>query len=105
MWKIVTDDNYMNQQLIFPAAQKDIGKIIENAKQYESVQEIIVFGSAVTSSFNPTSDIDIFVKQSDSHRYLLGKGLVRGVDYWTREDCDEALLKEIIKNGVIIYKR
>lgn len=105
MWKIVTPDRFLNQQLVFPAAQPSVACIISNARKYDAVKKIIVFGSSVTSAFSPTSDIDIFVEQTDDKRYLLAKGCQRGVDYWRREDCDSGLIREIEKTGVVVFDR
>ncbi len=105
MWKIVTNDHFMNQQLIFPAAQPSVACIVRNAQKYDAVNKIVVFGSSITSAFSPVSDIDIMVEQADQKRYLLAKGCQRGVDYWRREDCDAALLQEVEKNGVVVFER
>lgn len=53
MWKIVTNDHFLNQDKIFPSAQP-------------------------TSSFSPMSDVDIYVEQNPDSRYLLAKGCLRG---------------------------
>lgn len=103
MWKIVTDDNFMNQNMVFPAAQPFVACIVDNARKYPAIKKVVVFGSSVTSAFSPVSDIDIFVDQDDTRRYLLAKNVIRGVDYWRKQDCDEGLLREIEKNGITVY--
>lgn len=105
MWKIVTKEHFKNQELVFPAAQESVLQIIKNAEKYAAVKKIIVFGSCVESRFSPMSDIDIFVDQDSDERYLLGKGLMRGVDYWTARTVDESLMEEIRKKGVVVYER
>ena len=105
MWKIVTKEHFKNQSLIFPAAQESVLQIVKNAKKYNDVKKIIVFGSCVENRFSPMSDIDIFVEQDSDERYLLGKGLIRGGDYWTARTVDEALMKEIRAKGVVVYEQ
>lgn len=105
MWKIVTNDHFLNQDKIFPSAQPTVAQIIKNAEKYPEIKRIIVFGSSVTSSFSPMSDVDIYVEQNPDSRYLLAKGCLRGVDYWRDCDCDEVLRKEALKNGVEVFKR
>lgn len=105
MWKIVTHDHFMNQNLIFPAAQPSVACIVKNAEKYPSVKKITVFGSSVTSAFSPVSDIDILAEQDDGIRYPLAKGCMRGVDYWRKDDCEESLIAEVSKNGIVVFQR
>lgn len=104
-WKVITSDTFMNQEKVFPAAQPSVLRIIQNARKFPEVKKIIVFGSCTESRFSPVSDIDIFVEQDSAERFLLAKGLERGVDYWTRSTCDEKLLQEIETKGVVVYEQ
>lgn len=104
-WKIVTKDNFQNQQYVFPAAQESVLRIVRNAKNIPAVERVTVFGSCVESRFSPHSDIDIYVEQDVDERFLLAKGVMRGVDYWTQYYCDQDILKEIKRNGVVVYER
>ena len=49
--------------------------------------------------------IDILAEQDDGIRYPLAKGCMRGVDYWRKDDCDESLLAEVSKNGIVVFQR
>lgn len=105
MWKIITDETFLNQSKIFAAAQPSVLTIVRNARQYPEIKRIIAFGSCVESRFSPISDIDIFVEQDVEKRFRLSKGVQRGVDYWTPFNCDDMLLKEIQTKGVLVYER
>lgn len=106
MWKIVTNEHFKNQEFVFPAAQESVLQIVKNASKYKDIKRVTVFGSCIESRFSPMSDIDIFVEQDSNERHLLGKGLLRGVDYWTAQAVDEYLMKEIREKGVVVvYER
>ncbi len=100
MWKIVTEDHFLNQNLKFPAARTSVARMVHNALDIPAVKLIKVFESSVTLSFSPVSDIDIFVVQDDGEHYLLAKGCARGADYRIRQECDDSLLKDIKAHGV-----
>ena len=104
MWKKVTREHFRNQELIFPAAQESVLQIIKNAIKIDDIKKITVFGSCVESRFSPVSDIDIFVDQDSKEHYLLASGLLRGVDYWTKQSVDISLMNEILKKGVVVYE-
>lgn len=104
-WKIVTKETFMNQELIFPAAQESVLQIVKNAKNFPDCKRIVVFGSSVSNRFSPMSDIDICVDQTSTQHYSLARGLMRGVDYWRKEACSSELLEQIEKEGVLVYER
>lgn len=104
MWNVVSDDNYLNQNLIFPTQQKDVGALVRELSMHDDVNKIIIFGSSVTSACNPWSDIDIYAELS-SERILHVPHFEVPVDLWTNFDVDERLLNEITEKGVLVYEK
>lgn len=104
MWKIVTDDRYLNQERIFPTQQKDVSTLIEHFKKIPEVKQVVIFGSSVTSACNPWSDIDVFLNISECVQVRAPR-LQVPVDLWTNYDVDDRLLSEIAEKGVIVYER
>ena len=103
-WRICTDEYFMNQENIFPTAQKHVLKIIQNAMGLPSIEKIIVFGSATKSTYTFwKSDIDICVFQnSTSQLPELIKGVEQPVDYIPSAILNNALKEEVMK-GVTVY--
>lgn len=105
-WKICTDEHFMNQENIFPTAQEDVLKIIQNARELPDIEKIIVFGSATKSTYTFwKSDIDICVFQSGtSHVSELLKGIEHSIDCIPSTVLNNALRAEVMK-GVVVYDK
>lgn len=104
MWKIVSNDNFLNQSLIFPTQQRDVGSLIKEFSTRTAVKKIVIFGSSVTTACNPWSDIDVYVELSEDIN-LRPPHFEVPVDLWTNFDVDERLLEEITENGVTVYEK
>lgn len=106
MWNVFSD-YFMNAEKIFPTQQKDVYRIINEAKKYPETEKIIVFGSSVTSACNPWSDIDIYFQLSSPVicYNVVSKDVEAPVDKWDNFTVSDELYKEILENGVVVYER
>lgn len=104
-WKVFTKP-YLNAHRIFPTKQKYVAEMLDSCYADRNILKAIVFGSSVTAACNPWSDIDIFFEQeiqSDKLPSILDKAVV--FDKWTNFTCDDYLKNEIMKKGVVVYRR
>lgn len=105
MWLAATKP-FKNINRIFPTQQEDIRQMIEACKKDENIQRIIIFGSSVTSSCNPWSDIDIYFEcQTPPKRYPGIKSSTAVFDKWDNFNADATLKQEIKEKGVVVYER
>ena len=105
MWLAVTKP-FKNINKIFPTKQKDIRQMVEVCKKDKNIKKIIIFGSSITSLCNPWSDIDIYFEfKKEPNSYPSISSNVAVFDKWDNFNVDDNLLKEITKNGVIVYER
>lgn len=103
-FKVVIKNGFRNAKLIHPVHQRYISEIINELKKYKSVKKIIVFGSSVTKRCTYESDIDLYVELSkDEHVNTYNVDCP--VDFWTNNTAPKDFLKEILKTGVVVYKR
>lgn len=103
-WKICIDKPFMNCEHIFPIQQKYISTIIEGLKKNQNVKKVIIFGSSVTSSCHPDSDIDIYLELDKNEKTNIPL-IYKPYDYWNNFSADERLKKEIYGKGVVVYER
>lgn len=104
MWKIVTDEAYLNQELIFPTQQRDVNTLIQYFQKIPEIKQVRIFGSSVTSACNPWSDIDVFLDMSE-YVPLRAPRVAVPVDLWTNFDADDRFMREIEEKGVVVYER
>ena len=97
---------------IFPLMQKEVQKVIDEAKKLPEIRRIIVFGSAVTMNCGIGSDLDIAIDApdiADDDEFLK---IVRPIRRILDVDTDivhynnihnSLLLDEINRKGVDVY--
>ncbi len=97
---------------IFPSKQKDVQKAIEIAQKTDKIQNMIIFGSAVTENCGIGSDIDIAIDapdvKDDDEFIAIAKPfrqlLESEIDIVHLNTTKNDLLKnEIITKGVNVY--
>jgi predicted nucleotidyltransferase len=54
-------------------SSNNIVKITNTLKQFESIEEVILYGSRAKGNYKPSSDIDIVLKGKDINLNLLSK--------------------------------
>jgi len=98
----------MNKQIVFPKDQ-----IAEFCRRHH-IRRLAVFGSALRSDFNETSDIDILVEfESDHIPSLLGMARMerelsalfggRKVDLRTPEDLSRYFRQDVLNEAEVQY--
>lgn len=103
-FKVVIKNAFKNAKLVHPIHQRYVFEIIKELRKYKSVKKIIIFGSSVTKRCTYESDIDLYVellKEECVQSYLVDCP----VDFWTNYTVSKDFLGEILKTGVVVYKR
>ena len=98
------ENAFRNAKLVHPIHQRHVYEIIKELRKYKSVKKIIIFGSSVTKRCTYESDIDLYVellKEERVQSYLVDCP----VDFWTNYTVLKDFLGEILKTGVVVYKR
>lgn len=99
---------------IFPLMQKEVQKVIDEAKKIPQIKRVIIFGSAVTFDCGIGSDLDIAidapeVQKDDDDEFL---ALTRPIRRALSVDTDmihynrirnKLLLEQIDSKGVSVY--
>lgn len=107
MFYRINDVDFMNSNKIYPLKQREVNAIVKKCNEFP-VKKLIVFGSSVTTSVNPWSDIDLYIETSEKdrrHFSELQKNINSPLDIWLSSEIDENLKAEILKKGVVVYER
>lgn len=92
---------------------EEIKKItVPVAKQY-GVEKVALFGSYAKGEQRETSDIDLIIKKGDLSGYFAFCGFVNAleerlgthVDVLTYSALEKSLIKDSVKNEVVLYER
>lgn len=92
---------------------EEIRKIaVPVAKQY-GVEKVALFGSYAKGEQRETSDIDLIIKKGDLSGYFAFCGFVNTleerlgthVDVLTYSALEKSLIKDSVKNEVVLYER
>lgn len=103
MWKICVPHPFKNCELVFPTKQKYVREIIDTLSPDPNVRRLTVFGSAVSWTCNPWSDVDIYAElERPAPRPLFRLGTE--VDFWDNFTADDRLKVEIARKGVTVYE-
>lgn len=103
-FNVVIKNGFRNVKLIHPLHQRYVFEIVKELRKNKNVKKIIVFGSSVTKRCTYESDIDLYVeliKEEHVQSYLVDCP----VDFWTNYTVSHNFLNEILKTGVVVYKR
>lgn len=103
MWRVI-DGSYQNAKFIFPTKQKAVGEMIKECKKDKNFKKIIIFGSAITASCNPWSDVDIFFELEAPVNVYPTINSKQAFDKWDNFTVSKELMSEI-KKGVVVYER
>ena len=85
--------------------------IIELARNYDSIDKIILFGSRVRGDHHRTSDIDLAVWSTESISefvYLLDEHVptLLEFDISHMEEIEDSLfIEQVLKEGIILYEK
>ncbi len=106
MFYLLDDVDFLNSEKIYPLKQREINEIVKKCGKFP-INKLIVFGSSVTTSANPWSDIDIYIETQEEdrkHFSELQKNIKSPLDLWLSSEVDENLRTEILKKGVVVYE-
>ncbi len=105
MWKIVSEP-FKNAQYIFPTKQRDVFHMIGQCKKDPNVKKAVIFGSSVTASCNPWSDVDVYFElNEDTGKLPVCAPAKSAFDKWSNFSVSKELLEEINEKGVTVYER
>ncbi len=105
-WLQCIPHGFKNVNHIFPTQQADVKKMIDICKDDKNIKKIIIFGSSVTSRCNPWSDIDIYFEfKKEPNKYPSTASSTAIFDKWDNFNVNNELMREISKNGVVVYER
>ena len=102
---------------IHPYKQKDVYEVIQNAKKYDWIEYIIIFGSSVSLVCKDTSDVDVCIIGEKPKNFSVD--ILRDIEkrfdflcFESSEDIKSEALKNkyslearIYESGVIVYDR
>lgn len=97
---------------IFPLMQKEVQKVIDEAKKIPQINRVIIFGSAVTFNCGIDSDLDIAIDAPDVLEDDEFLALTRPIRRALNVDSDmihynsirnKLLLEQIDSKGVSVY--
>lgn len=96
---------------IFKKEKEEQIKIIINdlVKEFDSIKQVILFGSFLSDHFSSSSDIDIYIENIPAEEYFdirrrLEEFLMLDVDLYTQTDS-KYFIERIKNRGEIIYER
>ena len=104
-WKICIPDPFPNCEKIHPLQQQKVKKIYDAASGNPIVNEIIIFGSSISSKCHLGSDVDVYMNVEKDINPLNPRNFYGDFEYdlFTNFMTDERLLREIKSKGVKVY--
>ena len=114
----IPDSDIRNLCYVHPLKQRLVNQIVLRAKSDESINRIIIFGSAITNRCNPFSDLDlcidwklpshdedgVFVPETRSMMKFISSITQGKADVLAYDDVDNEMMKQQIDEGVIVYE-
>ncbi|MGL5675283.1 MAG: nucleotidyltransferase domain-containing protein [Cellulosilyticaceae bacterium] len=116
----VIPGSYDVLKYVYPTMQEYVKILIDRAKQMPSIEGLVLFGSSVELTCGEESDLDIVViteKEIDEDlcnsiikewRQGVGVSIDILVNTWNglrQDSLTQVVYKEIIENGIVIYRR
>ena len=106
--KRVGDRRFLNIEHIHPLMQLATLQLLDNLSGCPEVTRVVVFGSSVTPSCNPWSDLDVYIEGAtrDVTKFKHETD-AEALDIWFGSDRlelpQDPLFQEIDETGVVVY--
>lgn len=95
--------NYYNVYLIHPLKQRAVEELIELAAMQPAIKQVIIFGSATEERCTPYSDIDVLLRGTPVSFDAPINDEAYDILWECRIPPQAEILKEIERDGVLVY--
>lgn len=96
--------NYPGVNYIHPLRQREVEELIEKVEQCPNVTAIIVFGSSTEERCTPFSDVDALFFGEPCYFEAPINDVAYDILWRANVPCGAEILKEIRRDGVLVYE-